>query len=146
MSYKFNPFTNNFDISQDTENFSINEVREPLEIPDNQQMILRGELSIKEELKILGQIIVKEVSELFPRDISEGELFICRKPALLPSVTIKGIGRIKSELLIRKTFDAFTLVNPVKGLFRIRKDRYYFTKRISVGGSLKIHGTLNIGA
>jgi hypothetical protein len=146
MCYKFNPFTSNFDLDSSKKNFSFTKIESPIVIEQNQQMIINGAILIKDEFKINGSFICRVFQKTHPRNIRQSEYFKTIGQQFIPDVIISGVARVSSDLRIFKLQDVYSLLNPVVRLFRIRKDRYYFAKRIKINAPLKLLGTLNIGA
>lgn len=145
MAYKFNPFTGNFDLTnEDVKNFSIKKVLEAEEIPSNQQMRVSGSISVNAQLSIKGELIIDSPKNSKPRQeiertgfarVNESELFYLNSLRLLGHIKMKGQIRIGSPLhdstppFFIDTFEQY----------RINKNR-----RALVSGEMKIHGSLKL--
>ena len=144
MGYKFNPFTQKFDLIDDSKNFSILTVNSPEFIPQDQQMIVAESIRIDDSLSIAGQIILKAHVNSSPREnVTATEFFIVPAYSLscLDQVKIQGIAKIRGSLKIGRTEIDRT---PPFYISPIEQYRVEVNRQALIHGGLTVHGSLKI--
>lgn len=145
MGYKYNPFTGNFDLTNESvKNFSLTEIQSPEIIPAGQQMAVIGGIKVNSILSVKGELLVilpvnsrprSELNQFEFARIGARELFYLDSIRLLGHVKIKGslrIGKVLADSTTPHFIDSFEQ-------YRINKNRCAL-----VSGEMKIHGSLKL--
>lgn len=109
MAYKFNPFTGTLDrvdSSSGSDNFSYKRIEsgETIAIPENQQMLVDGQVTVLGHLVVRGELVDisnRQVEKFFYDLIDVGEVVIVRANRLLlykDHLTVLGHLRVNGRL------------------------------------------------
>lgn len=145
MAYKFNPFTGNFDLTnEDVKNFSLKVIASPEEIPATQQMAVVGGIKILSELSVKGELVLFGPQNKRPRaEIASHEFARVEVSELfyLDSIKIQGHLKLKGSLRIGSPVMDSTTPHFIDTFeqYRINQNR-----RALVSGDMKVHGSLKV--